>query len=264
MLIAQISDLHLLPGGAPWRGKIDTAGMAAAAISRINALPQQPDAVVLSGDLADKGSAETYATLRKILQPLRAPVFLMPGNHDDRASLRAGFPQQNFSGTGLCCQRVELPEGDLLLLDSAVASRSHGKIDDAQIDWLDTHCRPAVPSLLFLHHPPFATGIGGMDGIGLHHSERLAECLRPRKNIAGIFCGHVHRPVFTQWAGRPVAIAPSTAHQMALDLDGPSNGLRYTLEPPAMLLIRWRPGIDEAPITHVLPIMPTPAIDYDS
>jgi len=263
MLIVQISDLHLLPADQLWRGTIDTQRMAAEAIARINRLAPAPELVVLTGDLANHGSPAAYQTLRRCLDQLNPPWRLLPGNHDDRASLRAAFPEQEFSAGELCCQRLMLPDGDLLLLDTTVPHRSHGKIDDAQLDWLDAHCRPAVPTLIFLHHPPFATGIGGMDGIGLHHAERLAEWLRPRSNVKGLFCGHVHRPVFTQWAGRQVAIAPSTAHQMALDLDGPANALRYTLEPPGMLLIRWNPAVDEAPVSHVLPVSEAPTHDYD-
>lgn len=260
MLIAQISDLHLLPGGAPWRGKIDTASMLAAAIARLNALRPRPDLVVLSGDLADSGGAETYLALREQLAALELPYALMPGNHDDRVALREAFPEQAFVGDPLCCQQIQTPAGDLLLLDTTVHRRSHGKFDDAHHDWLARSLRPGVPTLLFLHHPPFATGIGGMDGIALHDAERLAGWLATQPNICGLFCGHVHRPVFTQWAGKPVVIAPSTAHQIALDLDGPATGLRYTLEPPGLLLIRWTGA---APVVHVLPVAAAATYDYD-
>ena len=260
MLIAQISDLHLLPGGAPWRGNIDTAGMLDAAITRLNALRPRPELVVLSGDLADAGGAETYRELARRLARLELPYALMPGNHDDRAALREVFPEQPFSGDPLCCQHRQTPAGDLLLLDTTVFHRSYGKFDPERHDWLERNLRPGVPTLLFLHHPPFATGIGGMDGIALHDAERLAGWLANQPNVCGLFCGHVHRPVFTQWAGKPVVIAPSTAHQIALDLDGPVDGLRYTLEPPGMLLIRW---LGAAPVVHVLPVVAAATYDYD-
>ena len=260
MLIAQLSDLHLLPGGAPWRGVVDTFGMARAALRRIAAQRPRPDLVVLSGDLADKGGAETYTVLRELLTEVDLPYALMPGNHDDPAALRRCFPDQPFSGDPLCCQHRTTPAGDLLLLDTTVHHRSHGKFGDSQHDWLQERIRPGVPTLLFIHHPPFATGIGGMDGIALHEAERLSGWLATQPNVQGVFCGHVHRPVFTQWAGKPVVIAPSTAHQIALDLDGPASGLRYTMEPPGLLLIRWT---GEAPVVHVLPVAMTPAVDYD-
>lgn len=260
MLIAQISDLHLLPEGAPWRGTVDTAGMLKAAIHRLNDLRPRPELVVLSGDLADQGGAATYRVLRALLAGLELPYLLMPGNHDDGSALRAAFPEQAFVGEALCCQRRQTAVGDLLLLDTTVYHRSHGRFDDPQHDWLERNLRPGVPTLLFLHHPPFATGIGGMDCIALHHAERLAGWLANQPNVCGLFCGHVHRPVFTQWAGKPMVIAPSTAHQIALDLDGPASGLRYTLEPPGLLLIRW---FGAAPVVHVLPVAITPAVDYD-
>jgi 3',5'-cyclic AMP phosphodiesterase CpdA len=260
VLIAQISDLHLLPDGAPWRGTVDTAALLRAAIARLNGLRPRPDLVVLSGDLADRGGAATYRVLRELLAGLELPYLLMPGNHDDGAALRIAFPEQDFVGDPLLCQHRQTAAGDLLLLDTTVFHRSHGRFDDAQHDWLQRSLRPGVPTLLFLHHPPFATGIGGMDGIALHHGDRLAGWLANQPNVCGLFCGHVHRPVFTQWAGKPVVIAPSTAHQIALDLDGPASGLRYTLEPPGLLLIRW---FGAAPVVHVLPVARTVAVDYD-
>ena len=261
MLIAQISDLHLLPGGAPWRGTVDTAAMTRAAIQRLNAFRPRPDLVVLSGDLADKGGADTYRVLQTLLAELTLPYALMPGNHDDATALRHAFPDQPFVGEPLCCQHLQTPTGDLILLDTTVQRRSHGKFDHAHLDWLNQTMRPGIPTLLFMHHPPFATGIGGMDGIALHNQELLAGWLAQQTNVQGVFCGHVHRPVFTQWTGKPMVIAPSTAHQMALDLDGPATGLRYALEPPGLLLIRWDGA---APVVHVLPVAAHDTYDYDA
>ncbi len=99
-----------------------------------------------------------------------------------------------------------------------------------------------------------------MDSIALHDAAGLAGWLANAPLVQGVFCGHVHRPVFTQWAGKPVVIAPSTAHQIALDLDGPADALRYTLEPPSLLLIRWT---GDAPVVHVLPVAETAAVAYD-
>lgn len=260
MLIAQLSDLHLLPDGAPWRGFLDTAGMARQAIRRLAELSPRPDLVVLSGDLADRGNEACYRLLRTMLDELPMPYALLPGNHDDGDALRAVFPEQAFAGDPMCCQRLEAPAGDLLLLDTTVAGRSHGHFGLAQLRWLEGAIRQNRASLLFLHHPPFATGIGGMDGIALHGADELAAWLARNSSVRGLFCGHVHRPVFTQWAGRPVAIAPSSAHQIALDLDGPQTALRYALEPPGLLLIRW---LGDSPVVHVMPIASATTQNYD-
>src|SRR5688572_8890470 len=95
-LLAQLSDLHIAAHGRPLLGKIDTAGMLRACLQDLLALKQQPDAVVITGDLTDTGSAEEYAFLRGTLAPLAMPVYLIPGNHDARGALRDAFPDHAY------------------------------------------------------------------------------------------------------------------------------------------------------------------------
>ena len=53
-------------------------------------------------------------------------------------------------------------------------------------------------------------------------------------------CGHLHRPVQMQLGGAPLHVAPSVAHQIALDLR-PGAALHAQLEPPKISLHRWSP-----------------------
>lgn len=260
MLIAQLSDLHLVAPGARLYGHVDTAAALASAIARVNSLAPRPDLVVFSGDLVNHGRSEEYAHLRAQLAGLACPYGLMPGNHDERAALHAAFPEQAFAGAPLLCQRVDLGELSLLLLDTVIAGAEGGEVGAAQLAWLDAACPPARPAMLFLHHPPFATGIAGMDAIGLAGSERLAGWLERHRNVRALAAGHVHRSVFSLFAGIPVLIAPSPAHQIALDLAAGPSDLAYTLEPGGFLLHRW----DGHCITsHVVPVAAAAVHRYD-
>lgn len=250
--IVHVSDLHLRPPGKLLYRQIDTAGAFAKAIRRINALAPQPDIVVISGDLANTGAAAEYAALRALLADLHAPCALLPGNHDDALALRAAFPGQPWAAGPLAQQRRETDAGDLLLVDSTIAGEEGGAIGYAQLAWLDAAVRDDRDALLFLHHPPVRTGIAGMDAIGLAGATRLAAWLAGHPRVRCVFCGHVHRAVFTSFAGRPLAIAPSPAHQIALDLGGDASALAWTDEPGGMLLIDWEPGV--APVVHLLPV----------
>jgi len=78
--------------------------------------------------------------------------------------------------------------------------------------------------------------------------------------VRAVFCGHVHRTVFTTFAGRPLVIAPAPAHQIALDLSGDPGGLAWTMEPGGMLLIDWQSGRDA--VVHLLPVEPAPVHRY--
>lgn len=263
-LIAQLSDPHLVAPGKLLAREIDTGAMFAAAIARVAGLRPVPDLVVLSGDLVNRGRSDEYARLRELLAPLDIPWLLMPGNHDDRDALRAAFPEQDFAGGPLCCTARQVGDLQILCLDTVIAGEEGGEIGNAQIAWLDAAC-PAMsagsesPTLLFLHHPPFATGIAGMDAIACRGGNRLAAWLATRPQVRALACGHVHRAVVTQFAGRPAMTAPSVAHQIVCDLSGDAGALAWCREPPGFLLHRWADG---ALVSHVVPVAEAAAQRY--
>lgn len=259
MLIAQISDPHIVAPGRLLYRQIDTAAALRAAVARLAALRPAADLVVVSGDLVNGGRGAEYAHLRQCLAPLSMPIYLLPGNHDDRRELAAACPEQRFAGAPLCCQRVDVDDLTLLLLDTVIAGEEGGEIAAAQIAWLDAACPAARPVVVFMHHPPFVTGIAGMDALRLAGADLLAVWLKGRDNIRAIACGHVHRAVFTAFAGVPTLIAPSPAHQIALDLGGDPAALAWTLEPGGLLLHRWD---GECLVSHVLPVAAAAVTPY--
>lgn len=244
MRIIQLSDLHL--SCQPLYGSVDTLAAFDRALHRVQASPA-PDLLLITGDLVSNGAPEEYALLRNRLDPLPFPYALLPGNHDHRAGLRAAFPEQAWCTGSLCCQRIDVDAGTLLLLDTVVAGEEWGEVAAAQLDWLEGACPDSRPVLLAQHQPPFLVGISGMDAIRCRGDEVLAQWLARHEAVEALLCGHVHRFVSTSFAGRPARTAPSPAHQIALQ-DGP---LAYTLEPGGYLAHDWFPG--ERLLTHYVP-----------
>jgi len=240
--IAQISDLHLRRAGQLMEGRIDTAAFLEACIKRINRLPDRPQLVVASGDLADTGDVAEYELLKSLLDKLTMPYVVMSGNHDSRAGLRTvfgGTAALPVAGDGHLQYLLELPGLNLLCLDTLDEGKEAGWLCNGRLDWLDdTLSANRTPSLIFLHHPPFDCGIAGMDAIKLANPQALAQVLAKHAHVIGLSCGHVHRTVFTRWAGIPACICPSPAHQIHLDTR-PDAPLAWTLEPGGFLLHRW-------------------------
>ncbi len=105
-----------------------------------------------------------------------------------------------------------------------------------------------------MHHPPFDTGIGFMDRIGLAGREALAALLARHRNVERVVCGHVHRPVHVRFAGTVASICPSPAHQIVLTFDDRA-GDAFVMEPPAFQLHLWRPA-GGGLVTHTVMIDP--------
>lgn len=258
MLIAQISDLHIKPEGRLAYKRVDTAAFLARCVERLNALRPSPDVVLATGDLVDAGRPEEYARLRRILAPLRMPVFLIPGNHDARGPLRTEFADHAYlHGDGAFLHyAIESFPVRLIGLDTLDEGKHTGLMCAERLAWLDAALSAGrgKPTLIFMHHPPFASGIPWMDGFGLAGAEAMAEVVARNPQVERIACGHQHRPVTLRWAGTVASIAPGVAHQVALQLE-PGAG-HFVMEPAACQLLLWRPGTGL--VAHQLYLDPMP------
>ena len=112
VLLVQLSDPHIVAEGELLLGGIDTATFLREAIEHVNRLDPQPDLVLLTGDLVNEGRPEEYEHLRELLEPLRAPFHLVPGNHDLTAALRAAFPDHVHGDGGPRRRRDRGPAAD--------------------------------------------------------------------------------------------------------------------------------------------------------
>ena len=257
ILVAQISDLHIKRPGALAYGRVDTAAALARCIAEINRFAPRPDLVVISGDLADTPTPEEYEHLKRLLAPLELPFVAIPGNHDDRAMSRAAFPDQAYAQTkGATDMAAAVGSLDILLLDSSVPGAAYGELEPETLGWLDATLAKSTtrPALLFLHHPPFVTGIRHMDVQNLRNASDLAAVLRRHNRARLVAAGHVHRATLTMFAGVPATICPAPNHAVALDL-GARQPPSFRVEPPGFHLHAWfaNDGFGDV-VTHLVPI----------
>lgn len=244
MIFAQISDLHVTAPGQVCMDRVDTAGLLRACVARLAALDPAPDLVIASGDLVDLGAPEEYAHLRGLLAPLSMPVYAIPGNHDDRAHLRAAFADQAYlPREGFIQYVVDPGPVRLVFLDTLIPGQDGGELCGARLDWLASRLAeaPDRPTVIVMHHPPFLTGVANLDDMGLAGAEDLARLLARSPQVERILCGHLHRSIQVRWHGVLASVCPSTAHQVALGLR-PDEPLCYVMEPPGFQLHAWVSG----------------------
>ncbi len=244
-LVVQLSDTHIRAPGELAERRVDTAAGLRRGVEAVLALRQPPDAVFVTGDLVDSGKPAQYAHLRELVEPIRCPLYLLPGNHDDRDALRDAFPEHDYlrGERAFVHYAIELDTLRIAVLDTSVTGAPHGEIDDAQLASLDATlaAKPGVPTILAMHHPPFATYIERMDDYGLQRGGAgLAAVLERHPQVDRIVCGHLHRAITARFAGRTAMSSPSTAHALAFDL-GADAPLAFNLEPAGFLVHAWTP-----------------------
>ncbi len=256
MLIAQVSDLHVCAPGHRLGGAVDTNAMARACVRALQALRPAPDALLLSGDLVEAGGPAEYRHLIDLLAPIAWPIYPLAGNHDERASLRETLGLRmgphRAAMAGFLQYEASLGPLRLLALDTVVPLQPHGALCARRLQWLherlDEDARPVV---IAMHHPPFATGIGHMDGMGLREGVvELEAMVAAHPQVQAVLCGHLHRSIQTRFGGTLASTCPSPAHQIALNLrslapDG------YVMEPPGFQLHLWH---GQRLVSHTQPI----------
>jgi 3',5'-cyclic-AMP phosphodiesterase len=257
ILVAQLSDLHIKQPGTLAYGKVDTALALARCIEQLNRFTPRPKLLVVSGDLVDTPTEAEYEHLKWLIAPLEIPLVVVPGNHDDRALVRATFPAQPYAQTtGALNLSLAVDALDVVVIDSSVPNAPHGALEAATLRWLDATLAASKtrPALLFVHHPPFVTGIAHMDRQNLRNAGDLAAVLVRHPRTRLIAAGHVHRAAVTMFAGILATICPAPNHAVALDLEE-----RYSpslmVEPPAFHVHAWfaDAGYGEV-VTHLVPI----------
>ncbi|MBT6220561.1 MAG: phosphodiesterase [Rhodospirillaceae bacterium] len=250
MILAQISDLHLRTDGNILKNSLFGSPLIDSCIEHINGLRPHPDVVLATGDLVNTPSDQDYEALRTALDELSVPVYVIPGNHDGREELRETFSDWGYLPEGpFLHYTVEHYPLRLIGLDTLAPGKIGGEMCSERLSWLDQKLseEPGRPTLIFMHPPPFETGIGKMDAHGFEGVEELEQIVSRHSQIEWIACGHLHRPIHARFGGTVASCAPSPVFQMTLDLtaDGP-KGWRH--EPPGIQVYYWQPN--KGVVTH--------------
>lgn len=252
-VIVQLSDTHLCAGGAPAYGTVDTLDAlrrTAEHLRHLHATAGGIDALVITGDLTESGETAAYTLVREALAPLPFPLHVLPGNHDRREAMRTAFP--GFAASGPLDRALAVGPLRLVLVDAMVEGQPYGAVTETQLHWLEETLAGFAPhpTLVFMHFPPFATGIAFMDANGLREPERMEAVIRRHPHVQLVACGHIHRAITAQWGGVPCVVAPGPSHSVAFDVR-PDAVPSYALEPGGVLVHRWDGTRVVSQISHI-------------
>jgi 3',5'-cyclic-AMP phosphodiesterase len=224
----------------------------AAAVESVRAIRPQPDAVLVSGDLADHATDAEYEQVHELLAPLEAPLYVLPGNHDDRRALRRHFGVPGEADEPVRYS-VDLGQLRLVVLDTTRPEEDPGELGAEQLDWLDAElaAAPEQLTLVAMHHPPLVTGIPLWDELGLPAADRnaLGDVIKRHPQVRRLVSGHFHRVVTGELAGRSVLTVPSTYVQARLDFT--LQELELASEPAGFAV---HAVVDGELISHIQPV----------
>lgn len=227
-VLVHISDTHLLHGEGRLYDRVDSTAQLREMLDALESTGRRPEAIVFTGDLADRGEPAAYAALAEIVEPvaarLGARLVWVMGNHDDRAAFRSGL----LGGVGgdAPVDQVHWLNGlRLITLDTSVPGEHYGEVDDAQLDWLaEELARPALDgTILAMHHPPIPSVLDLAVSVELREQSRLADVLQA-SDVRAILAGHLHYSSTATFAGIPVSVASASCYTQ--DLLVPEGGTR--------------------------------------
>lgn len=256
MLIAQITDTHVVERDCLCYGRISTNNLLKSAIERLNSIGTPPDLVLITGDLTDDGRVEQYEELRSILSYLLSEYWLVLGNHDNRDAFLKVFPHYKFT-TNWCAPFIQYVIDKypirIIALDTTSSESRRGELCKQRLGWLDDMLRldATRPTVICMHHPPFLTGITRLDQSMLSGASDFWDIISSAPNVKQVLCGHVHRAIQFCKNSIIASIAPSTSYQIELNLDQSRDSpIMLTYEPAAIQLHHWIPG--QGMVSHLM------------
>ena len=222
--ILHLSDTHLVGGNNPLYGAVDSQAKLAELFGRLEKSGQKPEAIVFTGDLADKGEPQAYAKLRDIVVPaadrMGARVIWAMGNHDNRENLKSTLLGEVPDMAPV--DRVYLVNGlRIITLDTTVPGYHYGELSSTQLNWLRDVLKTPAPdgTVLAMHHPPVPSVQDLSVLVELRHQRDLAEALKGT-DVRSIIAGHLHYSTFATFAGIPVSVASATCYTQDLTTSG--------------------------------------------
>ena len=209
--LVQLTDPHILADAQARFDGVDTAATLDAVVAAVNALDYIPDAVLATGDLTHEPDPRAYERLAQRLQGLHAPVFCLPGNHDDPAMMHARLNRGGISTRKL----VAIDGWLLILLDTWKQGTHAGRLSPAELQFLRGSLDTAGPArvLVVLHHPPVRIGSPWMDAMGLENPQDLFAIMDAYPSVRGVLWGHIHQAFHLRRHGVELYGTPSTCVQ---------------------------------------------------
>ncbi len=213
MLIAQISDTHITVADDDPKF-LERIKALESFVRHINGLDKKPDLIMHTGDVTHGGKPEYYQTVKTVMKDLNIPTYFARGNRDIAENLVAGL--KDFDAEiveGFLIYSIDGYPVRLIAMDTHHREHNMGTTCSVRLGILDELLKqqPSKPTALFMHHPPFEVTTSKypfqFDDPAL--ADAFLELISQHKQVAHMFCGHMHRQYAVQLATCTASCVPS-------------------------------------------------------
>lgn len=211
--ILQITDFHLLSDPQSTMLGINTEESLEAVLARVADFDFRPDIYLLTGDLVQDAEPATYRRLKDLLLKLPAPVYCLPGNHDEPVLMREILADD---GRIFVEAHIALDGWDVICLNSTIPHQPCGYLPETELALLDERLEAIAPDryvLISMHHPPMALASRWLDTMMVGNADALWARVEKYPNVRGLIIGHVHQALDDVIRGVRVLASPSTCFQ---------------------------------------------------
>jgi Icc protein len=234
--LLHLTDPHLYEDASCELYGINTATSFRAVLDRALAAPEErPDALLVTGDIAEDGSRAAYLRCRSMLAALGVPVLCIPGNHEDPGAMAALLDEPPLQ----YCGSARFAAWRIVMLDSHLPGEDAGRLSDGELERLDRALDDASAehALVCLHHQPVPMGSAWLDAVGLTNAAAFLALLARHEHVRGVLWGHVHQAFDRVHHGIRMMSSPSTCAQFT---PGTENCI-MDLRPPGFRRLELMP-----------------------
>jgi len=197
MTFLHFSDFHIQERKGILKEGVDPCQKLEKVIEVARELDVKPAFSIVTGDIAQDGSAEGYTLAKEYIREIEAlggSVIPAVGNVDRRENFRRYMLEG--AGEGPCFYSKTVGGLHVVVLDSQTPGANTGSFGGGQLEWLEEELRGAPgPSVIAFHHPVFDVPfLLGMTPAIFDPDDawRFREIVA-RRDVLAVLCGHLHQ-----------------------------------------------------------------------
>ena len=209
--IIQITDLHLNKSKDIVSNGVNTFESASMVIDSIRVNEKNIDCLILSGDLSNDCSIESYNHLMQLLKDFEAPIYLMSGNHDSPSLLNTLTNNKNIFLKNFQC----FNNWGVFMFNTKKENSPNGLLKKEELMYFDEVLSNILYEniIVFLHHHPVPIGSASMDSMIIENAELLTDRIMKYDKIKAVSWGHIHNEFDLNMGSAKLFSTPSTCYQ---------------------------------------------------